>query len=163
VTCSTGPAGEGAHRGCWYDGCPPPPLGFPGPTRGGSGSGLQGGAGGGLPCDPFPGPPGPGWQSGHGGGGSEGTALTSPHVSADVPTPIAIAAAPARRLTYIFCWFPSRCRCSPGWLPATRAALRPRHCRNAKRDPTSCLYELSLTLRVRRTSRAVRAAKCPDA
>jgi hypothetical protein len=56
-----------------------------------------------LPCDPFPGPPGPGWQSGHGGGGSDGAALTSPapHVIADVPTPIAIAAAPARRLTYI--------------------------------------------------------------
>lgn len=51
----------------------------------------------------FTGPPGPGWQSGHGGGGSDGAALPwpTPNVSADIPTPIAIAAVPARRFTYM--------------------------------------------------------------
>jgi len=81
-----------------HDGCPPPPLGFPGPEHGKCVC-----AGAGLACGPFPGPPGPGWQFGHGGGGSNGAALTSPtpDVSADMPTPIAIAAAPAMRFTYI--------------------------------------------------------------
>ena len=81
-----------------HDGCPPPPLGFPGPEHGKCGC-----AGAGLACSPFPGPPGPGWQFGHGGGGSNGVALTSPtpNVSADMPTPIAIAAALAMRFTYI--------------------------------------------------------------
>jgi hypothetical protein len=87
------------RSGCWYEGCPPPPLGPPGPTRMTGGCGLNGwsgtGAGGG--------PPGSAAQSGHGGGGSNGAALTCPvpPVSAAMPTPTAIRAAAARRLTSI--------------------------------------------------------------
>jgi hypothetical protein len=88
-----GPAG-GHCAG--YTGTPPPPLGPPGPWRpyfqhfsagmGGGGAGF-------------------GSQVGHGGDGSIGAALTGavPPVIAAIPTPIAIRAAAAKRLTSICC------------------------------------------------------------
>jgi hypothetical protein len=98
-------AGAGLERGrsgCWYDGCPPPPLGPPGPTRmtGGCGSNgwSAGGGGGGASPGPTTGPPG------STGGGSSGAALTgvTPPVNAGMPMLAAIAAAAAaKRLTSI--------------------------------------------------------------
>ena len=92
ATLSTTPAEAGAKGSPRYDGCPPPPLGLPGPTRLGFGAGLAGGAGAGSSCGPVSGPSGPGWQFGHAGGGSDDAVLTSPapNVSADMPTPVAI-------------------------------------------------------------------------
>jgi hypothetical protein len=123
-----------------HDGCPPPPLGFPGPTHG-----IRVWAGAGLSCGPFPGPPGPGWQFGHGGGGSNGAALASPtpNVSADMPTPIAIAAALAMRFTYICGSSPRRLRCSPRWLPATQVA---RHQKTTAATPHSDATVLPLRI-----------------
>ncbi len=104
-----------------HTGCPPPPLGLPGPVHG---IRISGCARGGVGLSS--GPPGPGWQFGHGGGGSNGAALTSPtpYVSADMPTPVAIAAALAMRFTYIFGSSFPRLRCSPRWLPVIQAARR---------------------------------------
>jgi hypothetical protein len=163
---STAPAGAGA-QGLGYNGCPPPPLGLPGPTR--PNGQHDPGAGAGLSCGPFPGSPGPGWQFGHGGGGSDGAALTSPtpNVGADMPTPIAIAAAPARRFTYIFLFVPSETSMSttsatshPGGLGAKTTAATPHS------DATVCLCKSSQlpTVWVNRTCRAGHGvAKCADA
>jgi len=153
----------GSQRGGSYCGCPPPPLGFPGPTRGGCGAGLHE-RGAGLSCGPFSGPPGPGWQFGHGGGGSNGAALTSPtpNVSADMPTPVAIATAPATRFTYIFGSSRPRLRGSPRRLPATQAARRRRNAKQRRHrlglrivTTPNCIGEAHL-------SRGIRAAKCAD-
>ena len=48
-------------------------------------------------------PAGSGWKPGAGGSGSSGAALTSPtpHVSPDMPTPAAIAAAAANLLRFM--------------------------------------------------------------
>ncbi len=56
-----------------HAGCPPPPLGPPGPVHG---MRINGCGGGGVELPT--GPPGPPWQFGHNGGGSNGAALTSP-------------------------------------------------------------------------------------
>lgn len=99
-------------QGFWVAGWP---LLLLGPTRGSWPPGLiVGGGAGGPACDPFSGPPGPGWQSGHGGAGSRGRTLTSPDPhSADMPTPVAITAAPVTRLRSICSSLSCSIQCSP--------------------------------------------------
>ena len=76
-----------------------PPLLGPPPT-GGSTPGLPGILKPGLFFDGYcvGAAPGPGWQFTHGGGGSDGAAWTmpAPDGKVDSPSPVAIAAAPAR-------------------------------------------------------------------
>jgi hypothetical protein len=88
-----GAAGTG-HCGR-YPGIPPPPRGLPPPLRPylqHFSAGMPGG-----------GPTGSVWKAGAAGGGSNGAAVTSPTplVSADIPTPAAIAAAAVKRFRFI--------------------------------------------------------------
>jgi hypothetical protein len=93
-TGQPGLAGPAGHCGR-YPGIPPPPRGLPPPLRPYLQHFSAGMPGGGTPG-------GSGWKAGAGWSDSNGAALRSPAplVSADMPTPAAVAAAEGQGLTF---------------------------------------------------------------